>query len=236
MIPTTYNPSYESPPPSNNSQRSYHILSRLIFVLVVLFIIINVSISFTWLVLNPQLPLVTISNFTLSADHHNHPNDDQTIQFTVQNPNKKIKLYFDSYEVSLFCGRMVLLSRTSSEKGSSAFLEVEKKSQKDLIVKLRSNSTERRRCGFSNYWDKKAFGDKYNKSYKKPMRNEITRFKVKMVNGVKFSALNDWPSKRRMIEVLCKLEVFSSADGKEKLEIHRGHEHCLVNTFPKIIN
>ncbi|PON51819.1 hypothetical protein PanWU01x14_213890 [Parasponia andersonii] len=79
MRPTTYNPSYESPPPSNNSQKSYRILSRLIFVLFVLVIIINISISFTWLVLNSQLPLVTISNFTLPPDHHNHPNDDQTI-------------------------------------------------------------------------------------------------------------------------------------------------------------
>ena len=222
MIPTTNNPNSESRPAANNSQRSYLILLRLILILVLLFIIIRVSIFSAWLILKPQLPLVTLSNFSLSSDH-NLLNIDQPIRFSIKNPNKKIKVYFDFYEVLLSCGRMILL-RASSEKGCLSF-EVGKKSQKNLTVKLKSFSTERGRCGLRN-WDRRSkFGDN-KKSYG---HDRVMRFKVQMLIGMKYSALNDWLIRRKTILVFCKAEVyFFAADGKGKLE-NGDKKECLVH-------
>ncbi|KAK8503481.1 hypothetical protein V6N13_094688 [Hibiscus sabdariffa] len=72
---------------------------RLIRTIVLLFVFINVVYFVAWLVLNPTPPVFQVNSFNISTSAN------YTIAFTVGNPNRKLSLLLDHFQVLVFQGK-----------------------------------------------------------------------------------------------------------------------------------
>ncbi|CAN7118560.1 unnamed protein product [Brassica rapa subsp. narinosa] len=88
--PPQQNPVYQTPPPSGFFRG---ILTGLVFIAVFLCI----STTITWLVLRPQIPVFSVTNFSVSNFNLTEPvfSAQFTANLTVENPNTKLTSYFN---------------------------------------------------------------------------------------------------------------------------------------------
>ncbi|KAB2065641.1 hypothetical protein ES319_A09G102900v1 [Gossypium barbadense] len=85
--------SSSSPSPSKRSL----FVRRLIRTLVLLFVFLKVISFIAWRVLNPTPPVFELNSFNISDTNY-------TTAFTITNPNKKLTLLLDKFEVVMFQG------------------------------------------------------------------------------------------------------------------------------------
>ncbi|XWS73843.1 hypothetical protein CRYUN_Cryun02cG0164200 [Craigia yunnanensis] len=127
-------------PNNNNNSRSSLFVRRLIVTIVLLFVIIKVVNFIAWSILHPLPPVFELNSFNISISPPNSPlNTDYDIVFTIRNPNKKLSLLLDHFEILVFQGK----TKVSSEQmptGQSVYL---KKNPMDFpvhgkVLKLKS--------------------------------------------------------------------------------------------------
>ncbi|ESQ45255.1 hypothetical protein EUTSA_v10010982mg [Eutrema salsugineum] len=88
--PAQQNPVYQRPAPSG-------FFRGILAGLVVLVVLLCISTTITWLVLRPQIPVFSVTNFSVSNFNVTGPvfSAQWTANLTVENPNSKLKGYFD---------------------------------------------------------------------------------------------------------------------------------------------
>ncbi|XVF05091.1 hypothetical protein REPUB_Repub05bG0141500 [Reevesia pubescens] len=97
----------------NNNSRSYLFVRRLILAIVLLFVMINVVNFIAWRILHPLPPVFEVNSFNISISPPNSPpSTDYNITFTIRNPNKKLSLLLDHFEVPASPGKTKLLGES----------------------------------------------------------------------------------------------------------------------------
>ncbi|XP_077240058.1 NDR1/HIN1-like protein 26 [Tasmannia lanceolata] len=94
------------PPPPYNSNRNL-ILRRLITIAVSIFIIIIAITFIFWLILRPTLPDFSITSASVSPINTSSSSQltaNWDLTFSVRNPNKKMNIYYDQIDASVFYG------------------------------------------------------------------------------------------------------------------------------------
>ncbi|CAN6878201.1 unnamed protein product [Brassica oleracea] len=88
--PPQQNPVYQTPPPSG-------FFRGILTGLVVIAVFLCISTTITWLVLRPQIPVFSVTNFSVSNFNLTEPvfSAQFTANLTVENPNTKLTSYFN---------------------------------------------------------------------------------------------------------------------------------------------
>ncbi|CAN6913055.1 unnamed protein product [Brassica oleracea] len=88
--PPQQNPVYQTPPPSG-------FFRGILTGLVVIAVFLCLSTTITWLVLRPQIPVFSVTNFSVSNFNLTEPvfSAQFTANLTVENPNTKLTSYFN---------------------------------------------------------------------------------------------------------------------------------------------
>ena len=115
MVPPN---SYSTQPSTSKDSANYNFLGRLIFVLLSFFVIITLVIYIAWLILKPLPPdfevdSFTVSNFTVSGSQIRGKYD---IQVTLRNPNKKVDLYVEIFNIRVSYRRTRLSQNTKASR------------------------------------------------------------------------------------------------------------------------
>ncbi|KAF3439458.1 hypothetical protein FNV43_RR17736 [Rhamnella rubrinervis] len=208
---TTTTASGFRPSQPTNSQTPHLAIRRLILLVVVLLVLVCASIAIAWLSLNPRLPLITLNSFTISnfTLFKSQLVSNSDIELTVRNPNKKVTLRLESFNVVVWYREKVPLSRTWME---------------DLHLEKKTETVSKAKLGFEGRDEisgcKKVLGDSgWN------LRNGSVILNVEMSISAKFRA-GDWLTMRKSISVSCnKVELVPAYNGTGKLHEHR---QCLV--------
>ncbi|CAK9174812.1 unnamed protein product [Ilex paraguariensis] len=108
------NPYYHQQNPYAAQRATF--IRRIFAVIIAAFIITGTIIFIVWLILRPRLPefrvgSVAVSNFNLSSST-SLISGNWDVGFTVRNPNKKIKLYYDHIDARVFHGSDSLAATT----------------------------------------------------------------------------------------------------------------------------
>ncbi|KAK8596099.1 hypothetical protein V6N13_000752 [Hibiscus sabdariffa] len=149
---------------------------RLIQTIVLLFVFINVVYFVAWLVLNPTPPAFQVNSFNIST------NANYTIAFTVGNPNRKLSLLLDRFQVLVFQGKRKAVGSLESMLLAA-----------DESLCLNKNPVEFRVHGRVLK----------NAGFLGNQRELASNFNVKVNFRTKFLASN-WFSKRDFMAVYCK--------------------------------
>ena len=128
--------SYSTQPSTSKDSAYNNFLRRLIFVLLSFFVIITLVIYIAWLILKPLPPdfevdSFTVSNFTVSGSQIRGKYD---IQVTLRNPNKKVDLYVEIFNIRVSYRR----TRLSQNTKASRLLFLEKSNQTSVKAELDS--------------------------------------------------------------------------------------------------
>ncbi|OVA07129.1 Late embryogenesis abundant protein [Macleaya cordata] len=177
-----YNPN-PYPPPNYDPQRATF-LRRLIIAGITVFLIIGAITFILWLVIRPHLPefrveSASLSNFNVSSSQLNA---NWEIGFFVRNPNKKMTIFYDRIEGSVF------YKDDSLADNSLAPFYQSKKNQTTITAKF---------TALTSYVDdrtvKEMVGDRN--------RGEVN-FNVRMLAWVRFRS-GAWRTRRHLMRVFC---------------------------------
>ena len=206
--------SYSTQPSTSKDSANYNFLCRLIFVLLSFFVIITLVIYIAWLILKPLPPdfkvdSFTVSNFSVSDSQIRGKYD---IKVTLRNPNKKVDLYVEIFNIRVTY-RRIRLSQNSKAFG---LLFLEKLNQTSVKAELDSK--------LSRYVRKNDL-----ENLGQNLSGGVICFDVRMPVSTTFTYGN-WPRMERLMLVYCKnLRItFSSSKSVGKLVDRR--ENCIVSS------
>ncbi|KAK7257590.1 hypothetical protein RIF29_31662 [Crotalaria pallida] len=157
---------------------------RLTLTLVSIFVIMMSIISIAWFVMDKHDPgfhvmSLSVSNFTVSAD--SKIGGKYEVKLTITNPNKKIQVLLDRFQVLVFYGEvglsMAAVQPVYLEKMANKSVNVE-------FVVMRDST--------------KLVSEKLVKEWNKGVVN----FNVKMLVRARFEA-GVWPSREKFLDVYC---------------------------------
>ena len=167
-----------------------------------------------WLILKPLPPdfevdSFTVSNFTVSGSQIRGKYD---IQVTLRNPNKKVDLYVEIFNIRVSYRR----TRLSQNTKASRLLFLEKSNQTSVKAELDSK--------LSRYLRKNDL-----ENLGQNLSEGVICFDVRMPVSTTFTYGN-WPRMERLMLVYCKnLRItFSSSKSVGKLVDRR--ENCIVSS------
>ncbi|GMP99104.1 hypothetical protein CsSME_00046721 [Camellia sinensis var. sinensis] len=218
---TTSNPCSCSYTDTQSSSQPMHdrirlIVRRLILALIFLFVGITAVSFISWLILQPQLPVVrvdslSVSNFNLSDLQTNAR---YKVEFTIMNPDTKISLEFKRFLVSVSYDRSPL-----SRGWLGRALEVRKMNESGVKIELGSNPGD-------NSWITTRTTIEIGSDWRE--RREVS-LNVGMVGLAQFE-VSDWLNRHSSISVSCEnLRVaFSSNDTSSMTGKLRGTSDCSV--------
>ncbi|XP_010912375.1 NDR1/HIN1-like protein 10 [Elaeis guineensis] len=108
--PSHYPNGAAPPPPPFGARILPHtrFLRRLLAIAVAFFLLMGLATLIIWLVLRPRLPAFAVSSASVSAFNFSAPqqllSSDFDISLSVQNPNHKMGIYYDSVEAAVLYG------------------------------------------------------------------------------------------------------------------------------------
>ncbi|KAJ1440747.1 Late embryogenesis abundant protein [Sesbania bispinosa] len=168
---------------------------------VTIFVVFMAIIGIAWLVMDPHDPgfrvtSLSVSNFTVSDN--SQVGGKYEVNLTITNPNEKIQVMVDRFNVLVLYGKVVLSVGVVQEP-----LFVEKMRNKSVKVELVVSDSP-----------KKVVPENLVKDWNK----KVVNFNVKFVMRVRFEA-GVWPSREKFMHVNCgDLDVaFFSAKDSGKL-------------------
>lgn len=182
-------PPSRAPQPKENSQ-CFHFVRRLITALLFLFVLISVVSWIAWLIVHPLGPVFTVSSFTVSNLTLSNNNDsrikaDYHLVFSLKNPNKKVPLVINNFEILLLYKNDTVLIQTWITEAVS----LEKMSQKNWSPE------------FPRDFGEPLHGREFNE-IGKDWSKRVVSFDVKMKIEARFT-YGIWLSKRRIMKVSC---------------------------------
>ncbi|GFZ17744.1 hypothetical protein Acr_26g0010140 [Actinidia rufa] len=208
---------HHPPPPIYN--RNPPFIRRLILALVLIFFIITAVSLVSWLVLHPHAPAVvltmlSVSNFTLSNARCTGKYE---VEFTLTNPNRKIDLEFERFEVFLAYKRDRFLKEDVD--GVLHFTLVRMK-QTRVHVAL---ATETSSVHTMKKWTAMEMGREWKTT-------RVVSFDVRMQAVARFKA-SGWLSRHKDIDVVCSnLKVgFDSDNNMRGKLMGAGTRVCSAN-------
>ncbi|OMO83142.1 hypothetical protein COLO4_22671 [Corchorus olitorius] len=164
----------------NSSRRNYLLVHRLIVAILLLFVTDSVVSFIAWRILNPLPPVFQVNSFHISSSNHTYYY--YRVVFAITNPNKKLKLFLDRFEVVVFHGKTKVSSeRMTLMPPDLSVYYPEKNSPRDFPVRGRI-------LMISNFLPNN--------------KNEVINFGVKMSFRIRFLAWN-WLPKRESMRVYC---------------------------------
>lgn len=175
--------------PNEISQCS-NFVRRLITALVLLFVLISVASCIAWLIVHPLRPVFTVDSFTVSNFSLSNNNDlrikaDYHFVFSMKNPNKKVPLVIDNFEILLLYKKVTVLTKAWIMEA----VHLEKMSQKNWSAE------------FSRDFGKPLHVREFNEIIKDWSKRAVS-FNVKMKIKTRFT-YGIWLTKRRHMEVSC---------------------------------
>ncbi|KAG9455040.1 hypothetical protein H6P81_007944 [Aristolochia fimbriata] len=178
---------YPAPPPQpyQQSLRRATLLRRLVAGFIAACVIFGAVTLIIWLVLRPHVPdfsvtSVAVTPFNLSGNQLTASWD---LTFAVDNPNKKMNIYYDSLKASVFYDDELL-----AENALAPF-----------YMETRNSTTLRARlAAVSGYVDGAVAKDMADDRGKGQLK-----FDVGVVAWVRFRA-GDWWTRRRILRVFCQ--------------------------------
>ncbi|GAU19989.1 hypothetical protein TSUD_273240 [Trifolium subterraneum] len=195
-------PSTKNIPSRSSSDTGF--VRRLTLTVVSIFVILMAVIGIAWFVMHPHDPSfsvtsLSVSNFTVTDSQITCKYE---VRLTVTNPNKKIQLILDDFNVVILYSDVVL-SMAEVEPPILLARMSNKSVNVDLVMK---NSVKLVQENLVKEWNK-----------------EMVNFYVKMVVGVRFEA-GIWPSKEKILCVYCEdldVEFYSPKDTGKLLGIEK---------------
>ncbi|OMO95655.1 hypothetical protein CCACVL1_05331 [Corchorus capsularis] len=196
----------------NSSRRNYLFVHRLIVAILLLFVTVSVVNFIAWRTLNPIPPIFQVNSFHISSTT---PFNSSTLNhtyyyrvvFAITNPNKKLKLFLDRFEVFVFHGKTKVSSqRMTLMPPDLSVYYPEKNSPRDFPVRGRM-------LMISNFLPNN--------------KNEVINFDVKMSFRIRFLAWN-WLPKRESMRVHCSHLSVKLLSAKGKGDLIGGREQCSV--------
>ncbi|XP_068663375.1 NDR1/HIN1-like protein 10 [Aristolochia californica] len=193
-------PSYPYPPPPQQpyaqSLRRTSLFRRLVAVFIAACVIFGAVTLIVWLVLRPRVPkfsvtAASVTPFNLSGVQLTASWD---LTFAVDNPNKKMNIYYDSLKASVFYDDELL-----AENALAPF----------FMGKRNSTTLRARLASVSGYVDAGAA-----KEMTAEMGKGQVKFDAAVMAWVRFRA-GDWWTRRRILRVFCEdvTIAFSSPSG-----------------------
>ncbi|XP_068658129.1 NDR1/HIN1-like protein 10 [Aristolochia californica] len=193
-------PSYPYPPPPRqpyaHSLRRASLFRRLVAAFIAACVIFGAVTLIVWLVLRPRVPkfsvtAMSVTPFNLSRTQLTASWD---VTLAVDNPNKKMNIYYDSLKASVFYDDELL-----AENALAPFF-MEKRNSTTLTARL---------AAISGYVDVSAAKDMTAERAEGQVK-----FDVGVIAGVRFRA-GDWWTRRRILRVFCEdvTIAFSSPTG-----------------------
>ena len=211
MVPPN---SYSTQPSTSKDSANYNFLRRLIFVLLSFFVIITLVIYIAWLILKPLPPdfevdSFMVSNFTVSGSQIRGKYD---IQVTLRNPNKKVDLYVEIFNIRVSYRR----TRLSQNTKASRLLFLEKSNQTSVKAELDSK--------LSRYLRKNDL-----ENLGQNLSEGVICFDVRMPVSTTFTYGN-WPRMERLMLVYCKNLRITFLSSKLVGKLVDRRENCIVSS------
>ncbi|CAN8254682.1 unnamed protein product [Cochlearia groenlandica] len=188
--PVQQNPVYQRPAPSS-------FFRGILTGLIVLVVLLCVSTTITWLVLRPQIPVFSVTNFSVSNFNVTGPvfSAQWTANLTVENPNTKLKGYFDRIQGFVYNQN----ANGEDDFLATAFFQpvyVETKKSVSIGETLTTGEKEKPKVPS---W--------VGEEMKKERETGTVSFDLRMVVWVTFKT-EGWAARERGLKVLCgKLKV-----------------------------
>ncbi|XP_043691529.1 NDR1/HIN1-like protein 10 [Telopea speciosissima] len=212
---------YAAPPPGpgpyynpssygyDQQRRRATFLRRLIIIAIALVVIIGCITFITWLVLRPRVPEFQLDSASVSS--FNVSSSDLTanwdLAFTVRNPNKKLIVFYDSFDGYVFYGRAQL-----AETSLPPFYQG-KRNQTTVQAKFAAAST--------------YVNDYVASSIAADRSQGAVSFNVRLVTWVRFKS-GLWRTRRHWMSVLCRNVRVSFSSNSRVGSLSGGSRECDV--------
>ncbi|OAY38107.1 uncharacterized protein At1g08160 [Manihot esculenta] len=186
--------SVSTQPPAAATPGHSSLLRVIAMVILALIVLMGLAVLITWLIIKPKQLVYTIENGTVSNFNlnYNHLNASFDFKITVHNPNRRVSVYYDSFDVSL-----------SYDDQTIAFNTLEPFHQPRRNVTQLETKVEARDAALSGGLSKDLRHEKQSGKIQLDVRIKARiRFKV----GI-------WKTKHRTLRVLCPSVIahFSSS-------------------------
>uniref|UniRef100_A0A1J3E9R6 Protein YLS9 n=1 Tax=Noccaea caerulescens TaxID=107243 RepID=A0A1J3E9R6_NOCCA len=195
--PGQQNPVYQRPAPSG-------FFRGILTGLIVLVVLLCISTTITWLVLRPQVPVFSVNNFSVSNFNVTGPvfSAQWTANLTVENPNTKLRGYFDRVQGFVYHQNAI----AEDESLSMAFFQpVYVETKKSVSIGETFTAGEKEQPKLPSW---------VVEEMKKERDTGTVSFDLRMVVWVTFKT-DGWSARERGLKVFCgKLKVaFEGASG-----------------------
>ncbi|KFK34492.1 hypothetical protein AALP_AA5G152600 [Arabis alpina] len=195
--PPQQNPVYQRPAPSG-------FFKGILTGLIILVLLLCISTTITWLVLRPQIPAFSVTNFSVSNFNVTGPvfSAQWTANLTVDNPNTKLKGYFDRIQGFIYNNNAI----TEDDFLASAFFQpVYVETKKSVMIGETITAGEK---------DQPKVPSWVGEDMKKERETGTVSFNLRMSVWVTFKT-DGWSARERGLKVFCgKLKVaFEGSSG-----------------------
>lgn len=194
------NPYYQQPDAYAVQRATF--LRRVLAIFIACFVIAGTVIFIVWLILRPRLPEVRVDSFSVSNFNlsDNFLSGNWDLQFTAWNPNKKMTIYYDDIQASIYYD-----SKPLAETSVAPFFQ----------------GTRNETASKATFAATRTFVDGINKN------TPNIEFDVIMLARVRFKA-GSWRARSRFLRVYCGDLKVGLAQNKSSGNLVGGPRQCIV--------